>query len=85
MEVDFLDREAKLVIELDGAAHFSNLEAYRRDREKDILLEEYGFWVLRFLAGDLTTHLDVVLDRILRAVGRRETTNEDHGCFEAVR
>jgi len=85
MEVDFLDREAKLVIELDGAAHFSSLEAYRRDREKDMLLQEKGFWVLRFLAGDLTTHLDVVLDRILRAVGRRETTNEDHGCFEAVR
>ncbi|MCH8527011.1 MAG: DEAD/DEAH box helicase family protein [Kiritimatiellae bacterium] len=75
MEVDFLDREAKLVIELDGAAHFASLEAYRRDREKDMLLQENGFWVLRFLAGDLTTHLDAVLDLILRAVGRRETTD----------
>ncbi len=73
MEVDFMDRGSRLVIELDGAAHFRDLEAYRRDREKDSLLQEKGFWVLRFLAGDLTTHLDTVLDRILRAVGRRGT------------
>ena len=71
MEVDFMDRGSKVVIELDGAAHFRDLEAYRRDREKDSLLQEKGFWVLRFLAGDLTTHLDAVLDRILRAVARR--------------
>lgn len=71
LEVDFLDRENRVVIELDGTAHFRNLEAYRRDREKDILLQVKGFWVLRFLAGDLTAHLDQVLDRILWAMKMR--------------
>lgn len=68
VEVDFLDRDRRIVIELDGAAHFRSLEAYRRDREKDMLLQMNGFLVLRCLAGDLTTHLDEVLDRILKAV-----------------
>jgi very-short-patch-repair endonuclease len=66
MEVDFLDKTAKWVIELDGAAHFSDVEAYRRDREKDLLLQENGYLVMRFLAEDLTTNLQTVLDTILR-------------------
>ncbi len=50
MEVDFLDAEAKLVIEIDGPQHLASPEAYRRDRRKDMLLQEHGYFVLRFLA-----------------------------------
>lgn len=41
--------------------------AYRGDRKKDTLLQEHGFFVLRFLAEDLARRLDEVLDAILRA------------------
>ena len=71
MEVDFLDPGSKLVIELDGAQHLADPEAYRRDRRKDALLQEHGYLVLRFLAEDLGTRLDAVLDEVLRALAGR--------------
>ena len=37
MEVDLLNADARVVIELDGAQHFTDAEAYRRDRRKDRL------------------------------------------------
>lgn len=44
---------------------------YRRDRRKDQLLQENGYLVLRFLAGDLGKELDTVLDQILRTLSSR--------------
>ncbi len=71
MEVDFLDAEARIVIELDGPQHLADLDAYRRDRRKDALLQENGYLVLRFLAEDLGTRLDAVLDQVERAAANR--------------
>ena len=71
MEVDSLDPESKLVLELDGSQHLADREAYRRDRRKDALLQEHDYLVLRFLAEDLGTRLDAVLDEVLRALARR--------------
>jgi len=71
MEVDLLDAEARIAIELDGARHLADAEAYRRDRRKDMLLQENGYLVLRFLAEDVGTHLDLVLDAILRALSHQ--------------
>ena len=68
MEVDFLCEPARLVIELDGGQHLADAEAYRRDRRKDVALQERGYFVLRFLAEDVGKHLDEVLDGILRAL-----------------
>ena len=42
--------------------------AYRRDRRKDLLLQENGYRVLRFLAEDVGKELDSVLDTILRTL-----------------
>ena len=72
MEVDFLFEDLRLVIELDGAQHLSDAEAYRRDRRKDVALQERGFFVLRFLAEDLGQHLEAVLDAIQRALHHQE-------------
>ncbi|MEZ6099949.1 MAG: DEAD/DEAH box helicase family protein [Pirellulaceae bacterium] len=71
MEVDLLDADARLVIELDGGQHFSDRDAYRRDRRKDALLQEQGIFVLRFLVEDVGKQLDQVLDAILRAIELR--------------
>lgn len=71
MEVDLIDTEARLVIELDGGQHFSNRDAYRRDRRKDALLQEHGYFVLRFLVEDVGKRLDQVLDAILRVIDQR--------------
>jgi len=76
MEVDLLFAEKRIAIELDGPQHLSDPEAYRRDRRKDALLQENGYFVLRFLAEDVGRHLDAVLDAILRALAHQtERTN----------
>jgi hypothetical protein len=66
MEVDLLCAEAGLAIELDGAQHLADAEAYRRDRRKDALLQENGYFVLRFLAEDIGKQLDLVLETLRR-------------------
>jgi superfamily II DNA or RNA helicase/very-short-patch-repair endonuclease len=68
MEVDLLCKESRVAIELDGPHHFENAQAYRRDRRKDALLQEHGYFVLRFLAEDVGKELDHVLDTILRTL-----------------
>jgi superfamily II DNA or RNA helicase/very-short-patch-repair endonuclease len=71
MEVDLLCADARVAIELDGAQHLDGEEAYRRDRRKDQLLQEHGYFVLRFLATDVGRHLDAVLDTVLRTLAHR--------------
>jgi superfamily II DNA or RNA helicase/very-short-patch-repair endonuclease len=68
MEVDFLDAKNKQVIEIDGPHHFQDAASYRHDRLKDARLQERGYKILRFLAEDLGTHLNQVLDEILRGM-----------------
>lgn len=72
MEVDLLCEDACIAIELDGPHHLDSAEAYRRDRRKDLLLQENGYFVLRFLAEDVGKHLGAVLDAILRALSHRQ-------------
>jgi superfamily II DNA or RNA helicase/very-short-patch-repair endonuclease len=68
MEVDFLCPHLKLALELDGDQHLNDPAAYRRDRRKDALLQENGYFILRFLTTDLGKNLDQVLDRIQRTM-----------------
>jgi len=81
MEVDLYCTEAHLAVELDGPQHLADLEAYRRDRRKDALLQENGCLVLRFLVEDVGRHLDEVLDGILRSVVRR--SRDDRGGLKS--
>jgi very-short-patch-repair endonuclease len=71
MEVDLLCPDARLAVELDGGQHLADPDAYRRDRRKDAMLQEHGYFVQRFLAEDVGRRLDVVLDQILRALLHR--------------
>ena len=71
MEVDLLAADAHVAVELDGPQHLES-DAYRRDRRKDALLQEHGYFVLRFLAEDVGKRFDAVLDTILRALAHRQ-------------
>jgi very-short-patch-repair endonuclease len=57
---------------VDGAQHLEDVDAYRRDRRKDLFLQENGYFVLRFLAEDIGKNLDDVLDAILRTLASRQ-------------
>jgi very-short-patch-repair endonuclease len=72
MEVDLLCTDQCIAIELDGAQHLEGADAYRRDRRKDQLLQENGYFVLRFLAEDVGRNLDMVLDTIQRTLVSRQ-------------
>lgn len=82
MEVDLLCQESRIAIELDGPQHFTDLDAYRRDRRKDALLQENGYFVLRFLTEDVSKRLDEVLDSIHRALTNRR--NERGGSLISI-
>lgn len=73
MEVDLLCEELSLVVEIDGAQHLGSREAYRKDRRKDLLLQENGYSILRFLADDISKHLDNVLETILGTLSHCRT------------
>lgn len=72
MEADLLCAQTGIVVELDGAQHVADAEAYRRGRRKDALLQQNGYFVLRFLAEDAGKNLDHVLDTILATLVHRE-------------
>ncbi|MEW6490581.1 MAG: DEAD/DEAH box helicase family protein [Thermodesulfobacteriota bacterium] len=74
MEVDLLAASSRVAVEIDGAQHLADPAAYRRDRRKDLLLQENGYLVLRFLADDLGTRLEEVLEAIQRALAHQERT-----------
>jgi hypothetical protein len=47
-EVDFLWRDARLIVEADGFRHHGHREAFEADRARDAALHALGFRVLRF-------------------------------------
>jgi very-short-patch-repair endonuclease len=71
LEVGLLCVDARLAIDLDDPQKLGDVEAYRRDRRKDQLLQENGYSVLRFLTEDVRKDPQRVLDAILRALARK--------------
>ena len=68
MEVDLLCQRRKIALEIDGEFHFQSRENYRRDRRKDLLLQNAGYLVLRFLAEDVVERIDTVIETILNVL-----------------
>jgi very-short-patch-repair endonuclease len=69
---DFCCREAKLIIEVDGATHSTANELAGDARRTDSLLAE-GFFVLRFQNAEVFENLDGVLETILARIEGRDT------------
>ena len=66
--VDFVSRECRLVIELDGGHHAGRRE---EDEARAFFLERSGYRVLRFWNTDVLANLAGVLERIVATL--RET------------
>jgi len=54
IEVDFVWRDAKLIVEVDGYASHRSPAAFERDRERDVLLTVAGWRVMRFTHAQVT-------------------------------
>ncbi len=59
--VDFVCFEKRIVIELDGGQHAKNKD---KDNERDRLLTENGFTVLRFWDNEVFDNIEGVLEAI---------------------
>ncbi len=66
--VDFYNREAGLVIEIDGQVHDGDRDA--RDRTRQIFLEKNGYNVIRVIAVDVLHDPDGVAASIAALAGR---------------
>jgi very-short-patch-repair endonuclease len=68
--VDFLCRELRLVIEVDGATH-GTPEEIARDARRTEALNAEGYEVLRINNDDIHQGLDGAIDAIHHAIARR--------------
>ena len=71
-EVDFLWREQRRVVEVDGYAYHSARGAFERDRRKDVDLELAGFPVTRFTHDQVVYEPEDTLRRTRELVRRRQ-------------
>ena len=61
--MDFYCSSAKLVVELDGAAHDSEI-AWQQDEGRTAYLESVGLRIVRFENRDVMENLEAVLSEI---------------------
>jgi len=67
---DFLCRQARLIIELDGATHASEAER-AADTRREMALAELGYAIMRVSNTDVFDNLDGVCDTILAQLDGR--------------
>jgi len=70
IEVDFLFRAARLVVETDGRATHATRRAFEQDRRRDQLLRLSGFTVIRFTYNQVVNRPDEVLATLARLLVR---------------
>ena len=63
-EVDFLWRDHKLVVEVDGFAFHATRAAFERDRARDATLQAAGYRVIRLTWRQLTDEPHAVVARL---------------------
>ncbi|WP_342379678.1 endonuclease domain-containing protein [Myxococcus stipitatus] len=70
-EVDFVCRELRIAIEIDGYHHFLGPERFRRDRRKDLALQRAGYWVVRYLEEDVVPRYEEILKTLESLIAAR--------------
>ncbi|WP_233278211.1 endonuclease domain-containing protein [Myxococcus stipitatus] len=71
LEVDFLSRELRIALEIDGYHHFLEPERFRRDRRKDLALQRAGYWVVRYLEEDVVPRYEEILKTLESLIAAR--------------
>ena len=69
--VDFLCRERKVVVEVDGATHSTDAEL-ANDARRDETLHNLGYRVFRATNTDLFDNIDGVLDELLELLEKAD-------------
>jgi very-short-patch-repair endonuclease len=80
--IGLYDAELALAVEVDGWHHFRDPDGYRRDREKDLVLQREGILVVRVLDEDVWHRLDHLVDQVASAVAERHRTRTVSGPLQ---
>ena len=67
--VDFLCMSLKLIVEVDGSQHMSNLQY---DNSRTQYLESHGFHVARYWNNEVLSQTDSVLEALTLTLSQRE-------------
>jgi very-short-patch-repair endonuclease len=62
--VDFVCRERRLVVEVDGGQHTEN----EADRQRDMWLRQHNYRVIRFWNNDVLSNTSGILETISKAL-----------------
>ena len=65
---DFLWPDLRLIGECDGAVKYSDQRSIVAEKEREQLLRDMGYGIVRWLAKEIMTRPDLVLARIERAL-----------------
>jgi len=68
--VDFCCPASRVVVEVDGDTHAQTVDA---DAQRDAVLADHGYVVLRFSNSEVKESLEGVVERIIGACQRGET------------
>lgn len=66
---DFLWPTFRLIGEADGAVKYSDAAAVVKEKEREQILRDLGFRVVRWLGKEIMTRPDLVVDRVARELG----------------
>ncbi len=67
-EIDFLWREERLAVEIDGYAFHADRAAFEADRRRDADLAARGTHVMRITWRQITTEPEATLVRLAQAI-----------------
>jgi very-short-patch-repair endonuclease len=67
-EVDFLWREQRLIVEVDGFRFHSSRSAFERDRQRDTELSSQGFRVIRITWRQIVDRPEALIARLAKAL-----------------
>jgi very-short-patch-repair endonuclease len=70
-EVDFLWRDAHVIVETDGFHHHGGRAAFESDRARDVHLQALGYRVLRFTYRQVEEAPSIVATSLRNVIGRR--------------
>jgi very-short-patch-repair endonuclease len=70
-EVDFLWRDARFVVEVDGYAFHSDAKTFEKDRHRDLALTSAGLRVVRVTWKQLVEEPEVILVRVAQSLAHR--------------
>jgi very-short-patch-repair endonuclease len=74
--LDFVEHDAKLVVELDGSQHGFAPERVH-DEQRDAFLLSHGYLTLRFWNHEVCEDLDRIAEIIFREIEKRQAIPKD--------